>query len=133
VRRQAEEQQPQEQEGLARAARRGLVDGITLTIVGGLIFAMHWAGRRTLEPPEERRRGFLNRTYVFLLLVIFGVGTIVSLPQALVQSVFFSIEGAEGVDYRGPPGRNLATALVFVPFWLYYLLALLRQVRRGEQ
>ena len=127
-----EETQQQRDEGLARAVRRGIIDGISTTLAAGLLFAAHWGGHRALESPEERRRGYLNRIYVFLLLVIFGVGTIVSLPQAIVQSITFATESGSEELYRQPPGENLATALVFIPFWLYYLATVLRQVRRGE-
>ena len=127
-----EEVLQQRDEGLSRAVRRGVIDGISTTLVAGLLFAAHWGGRRSLESPEERRRGYLNRIYVFILLIIFGVGTIVSLPQAIVQSITFAIESGSEVQFRQPPGSNLATALVFIPFWLYYLATVLRQVRRGE-
>ena len=106
--------------------------GVSTTLAAGLLFAAHWGGRRALESPEDRRRGYLNRIYVFLLLVIFGVGTIVSLPQAIVQSITFATESGSEELFRQAPGANLATALVFIPFWLYYLTTVLRQVRRGE-
>lgn len=128
-----EEIQQQREEGLTRAVRRGIIDGISTTLVAGLLFAAHWAGRRAMESPEERRRGYLNRIYVFVLLVVFGVGTIVSLPQAVVRSVTFAMESGGKELYRQPPGLDLATALVFISFWLYYLVTLLRQVRRVEE
>jgi hypothetical protein len=128
-----EETKQQREEGLTLAVRRGVIDGISTTLVAGLLFAAHWAGRRALESPEERRRGYLNRIYVFVLLVIFGVGTIVSLPQAMVQSVTFAMESGSEEPFRQSPGHDLATALVFISFWLYYLVTLLRQVRRVEE
>jgi hypothetical protein len=127
-----EETQQLRDEGLARAVRRGVIDGISTTLAAGLLFAAHWGGRRALESPEERQQAYLNRIYVFLLLVIFGVGTIVNLPQAIVQSITFGMESGSEELFRQPPGSNLATALVFIPFWLYYLANVLRQVRRGD-
>jgi len=127
-----EETRQQREEGLARAVRRGVIDGVSTTLAAGLLFAAHWGGRRALESPEDRRRGYLNRIYVFLLLVIFGVGTIVSLPQAIVQSITFATESGSEELFRQSPGSNLATALVFIPFWLYYLATVLQQVRRGD-
>ena len=129
----ADDIQQEREDGLSRAAQRGIIDGISTTLVAGLLFAAHWGGRRALESPKERRGGYLNRVYVFLLLVIFGVGTIVSLPQAIVQSITFAVESESKESFRQPPGSNLATALVVIPFWLYYLGTVLRQVRRGEE
>lgn len=122
-----EEQQKNTEEGLELAARRDLVTGLVTTFVAGLLFAAHWAGRRASESNEERRHGLINRVYTFLLLVIFGIGTIISLPQALVESINYSLDSAG--TYRSPPGEELSAALIFLPVWLYYLFAVLRQVR----
>jgi hypothetical protein len=127
-----EEQRTRRERELARNYREGLLNGTVGAALGGLFFLAHWIGRRVLESEEERRGGFLNRTYIFLLLAIFGIGTILALPSALVSSLNFIIIPPEETDFRQPPGPALATGLVFVPFWLYYLVTVLRQARRRE-
>ena len=115
------------------ATRVVLMPSITPRRTASVSPSSRWGGRRALESPREQRRGYLNRTYVFILLIIFGVGTIVSLPQAIVQSITFATESSGEELYRQSPGSNLATALVLIPFWLYYLATVLRQVRQGEE
>jgi hypothetical protein len=66
-------------------------------------------------------------------LVIFSVGGILALSQGVSDAVrYFLASGSDPYSYRAPPGGSLSTAIVFVPFWVYYFATLWRQLKRGE-
>ena len=91
--------------GLDRAFDEGLIAGISFFIIGALVWAAHMFGRSRLETPEDRA-GPLNRVYLVLLTVIFGVITIVSLPQAVFETLRYAV--LDPVSDRYHPGEKLA-------------------------
>ena len=126
-----EEQEAQREEGLDRAFKEGILNGLSLTLVGALVLGLHLWGRRRLEI-EEERGGMLNRTHLILLLVIFGIVALVMLPSAIYDSLRYYILDYGDEFSRLRPGGRLAAAIVTVPVWAYYLSATLRAVRRQE-
>ena len=76
--------------GLDRAFEEGLIEGISFAIIGALIWAAHMTGRRWIESPEDRA-GPLNRIYLILLTVVFGIISIVSLPQAVFETLRYAV------------------------------------------
>ncbi len=126
--RQAEEQEQQRERGLDRALQEGILNGISLTLVGAAVWGLHACGRRRLET-EDERQGVLSRGYLILLLVIFGVITLVTLPSAIFQtSRYFILEPLDGFS-RDRPGGTLAAAIASLPVWAYYLRATLNLLR----
>ena len=126
-----EEEEAQRAEGLDRAFKEGILNGLSLTLVGAVILGLHIWGRRRLEE-EDERAGMLNRVYLFLLLAIFGVVALITLPLAINDTLrYYIIDSAEEFS-RVRPGGRLAAALVTVPVWAFYLLATLRALRRQE-
>lgn len=121
-----EEKELLRQEGLQRSFEEGLLSGVSYTLVGGLLWFAHVWGRRKVETPEERRDDVLDRLYLLVVLLIFGIVTVVSLPSAVDESLRYFI-----LDYndRRQPGEELAVALVSLPVLLIYLRGTIQSIR----
>ena len=65
-----------------------------------------------------------------LLTVIFGVITIVSLPQAVFETLRYAV--LDPVSDRYHPGEKLALSITALPIWLLYLWNSVRSVRRAD-
>ncbi|MBI2165243.1 MAG: hypothetical protein HYU29_02415 [Chloroflexi bacterium] len=122
------------QKGLERAFQEGLINGVSLTVVGSIIWGLHLWGRRRIENPEERA-GVLSRFYVMLGLALFSLIAIVNLPQALAGTIrYYALEPLDPFQRAHPPGSKLALALVSMPIWLSYLLRAIKSIRSpGEE
>ncbi|MBI4198087.1 MAG: hypothetical protein HY533_03145 [Chloroflexi bacterium] len=119
------------QKGLDRALKEGLLNGLSLSIVGAAVLALHTWSRRRLET-EEERRGIPHRVYLILLLALFGVVTLVTLPSAIYESLRYYLLDTTRQDYGNRPGGALATALVALPVWAYYLRGAIGMLRKGN-
>lgn len=129
-----EEQQQDALRQQDRQFREGLLQGISLIVVGGLVWALHTLGRRRSESAEERDSGFLHIGYLVIMLVICSLVGMISLASGIFDTLrFYLIGPASEFEFRTPPGQNMSAALVFTPAWAYYLLALLRSVRRRQR
>lgn len=128
-----EEQQRQREEALESNFRGGLAEGISLTLVGGLIWALHLWGQSSLRRHPGGEEPVLHRIYLAVLLVIFSLGGILALSQGVSDTVrYILVGGAAFYTYRPPPGGSLSTAIVFVPIWVYYFATLWRELRPRE-
>ena len=125
-----EEQEEERHQSLERAFQEGLLQGASLTIVGGIIWGVHFIGRRRLEREEEGQEApLLNRVYLLVLLLVFSIITITSLPGAVFETLrYYLLDTQE--TFRSQPGGKLATALVALPFWLFYLRSAFVDLRR---
>lgn len=119
------------QKGLDRALQEGLLNGLSLSIVGAAVLALHTWGRRRLET-EEERRGIPHRVYLILLLVLFGGVTLITLPSAIYEALRYYLLDTARQDYGNRPGGALASAIVALPVWAYYLRATIGMLRRGN-
>ena len=72
----------------------------------------------------------MNRVYLVLLLVIFSVLAVTTLPSAILHTLRYSILDSNTAEVT--PGGRLAIAVVTVPVWAYYLYATLQALRREE-
>ena len=86
-------------------------------------------GRRKIETPEDRA-GPLNRIYLVLLTAIFGIITIVSLPQAVFETLRYAV--LDPAADRSRPGEKLALSITALPIWLVYLWNTVRAIRRSD-
>ena len=125
-----EEEEVQRESGLDRAFKEGILDGLSSIVVGALVLGLHMWGRRRLES-EEKRTSMLNRVYLILLLVIFGIVALTALPMAINDTLRYYILDPDEFS-RVVPGSRLAMAIVTVPVWAYYLYATLCALRREE-
>ena len=112
--------------GLDRAMKEGLIQGISFLIIGVAIWGSHFAGRRWMETPEERD-SLLNRVYLTLVTITFGVITIVFLPQAVFET--FSYLLLDPLDQYRQPGEKLSLSITALPIWLFFLWQAIRAIR----
>ena len=68
----------------------------------------------------------IKRIYLFFMLSIFSVAGLVSLPVAVYAFVHYYIEGSRHWE---DPSAALATAIVVVPMWAYYLMRVMQETR----
>ena len=83
-----------------------------------------------METLEERENGILNRIYLIVVLLAFGIITISSLPVGVRDALHYAILDS---DRGSPPGGRLSTAIVALPFWLVYLAGTVRAIRRQPE
>ena len=126
---QPEQDGAERQETLERALDEGILNGISVTLVGVAVLGLHVWGRRRIER-ENERSSTLNRVYLVLLLVIFSVVAVTTLPSAILDTLRYSILDSNTAEVT--PGGRLAIAVVTVPVWAYYLYATLQALRREE-
>lgn len=128
-----EEQERERQRQLQwveREYENDVFQGPTMAIVGALLWLVHALARRAVVQDGDGWGGFLGKTYLAAMLIIFGVVGVISLPQGIAGVLRFLATEPSALVPRQPPGDAVATALVFVPLWLVFLAAALRQVRR---
>ena len=118
-------------EGLDRAQKEGIIEGITLTIVGALAWLADLVGRARLENSEEAASP-INRVYLIAIVIIFGVITLVNLPKGIYEGFqFYLLDPLDDFARDSTPGDKLALAIATLPVWLFYLVDAIRAVRRG--
>ena len=130
-RRQTELREIQLERGLKRAQEEGLIKGVSFVLIGGIIWLVHALGRRWLETGEEMA-SIVSRVYLVLIVVIFGVITIVNLPQGVFESLRYAFLDEFGEFSRYQPGGKLALSIAALPIWIIYLTGAIRAVRRGS-
>lgn len=104
--------------------------GFTLLGTGLIICIPHLYGKRTVEKKDEKATATLRRVYLFFMLGVSGIAGFVSLPLAINSTVRHYVE--ESI-HRPDPSQYLATAIVVVPLWGYYLIRVLRDMRGGTE
>ena len=120
----------QERRRVEQEFRDGLVHGATATVLGAVLWPLHAWGRRRLSGAEDSLNAFLDRVFLVIPLVLFSLIGLISLVMAIFQLASFLIVPARGAAFQTPPGAAIATAVVFVPLWVYYLR---RASRQGER
>lgn len=109
-----------------RQYQNDLIQGVTLAVVGAVLWGLHTIGRREVTPPEIEL--FFSRAYSTVLLAIFGPVGVVFLPTGLYELLRYLLVSIDDAS-RNQPGASVATALVFVPIWMYYLMDILKRTR----
>ncbi len=118
--------------GLERARKEGLIRGISFTLIGGVIWGAHLFARRKLETAEDRSSP-INRGYLIIMVVIFGLVTLINLPQAVFEgSRYYLLEPLNEFGRNSPPGGKLALSTVTLPIWIIYLVGAIRTARRPD-
>jgi len=119
-------QEERDRKGLKRAFQEGLLKGLSFTFFGAILWGAHAWGRRKIETHEERTTSLMSRVYMLVLVLIFGIITVSSLPSGAFESLRFYVLDQ---DFRQPPGEELATAIVALPIWLLYLKGNIQAIR----
>jgi hypothetical protein len=118
--------------GLERARKEGLIQGISFTLIGGIIWGAHLFSRRKLETAEDRSSP-INRGYLIIMVVIFGLVTIINLPQAVFEGFrFYLLEPLNEFDRHSSPGGKLALSIVTLPIWIVYLVGAIKAARGSD-
>ena len=118
--------------GLERARKEGLIQGISFTLIGGIIWGAHLFSRRKLETAEDRSSP-INRGYLIIMVVIFGLVTIINLPQAVFEGFrFYLLEPLDEFRRGSPPGGKLALSIVTLPIWIVYLVGAIKAARGSD-
>lgn len=113
--------------------RSDVVQGTTMAMVGAILWPLHAWGRRRIARVEDAWSAFFARLHLTILLVLFSLVGIISLATAIYQVLRFILVPAEEYLPSQPPGESLAAAAVFVPLWIFYLVAALSRMRRERQ
>jgi hypothetical protein len=112
-----------------------LIRGLSLLVTGLVLGAGHRLGQRATETPAEWRDSGLGRMEMLVFTIAFGLATIIALPVAAYSVLRHVILGAQAASNGNTdsPGSALATAVVFLPAWLYYLSRFVRRARDRAQ
>lgn len=104
--------------------------GVALLVTGLIFCVSHIFGRRALEKKEGKTANALRRVYLFFMLAIYSVAGLVSVPTATYLTADYYVKGSM---YFDAPSGALATAIVVVPLWIYYLVLVLRETRASKK
>lgn len=113
----------------AQSMERDLIRGLTMVGFGLVILIIHILVAHTVENEEERKRSPLYRIYIVIGLSIFTIGSLVSIPVGIYQTLsYFIITQPDNLDpyQRLVPGESLSSAIAYLPFWIYFIWALYR-------
>lgn len=128
---QLDQQHRHELESRERRKNEDLLRGITFGAFGGLFWVAHRAARRTVIGDAERGTA-LRRAYLMLGAVLFGLVTILLLPQGVYQVLASVVLPTSEFAYR-QPADSLGGGLAALPIWLLYLRELVRDFRSAPQ
>ncbi len=121
-----EEEEARRQKGLEQALKEGILSGLNFTVVGGVFWLVHQWGRRRFGQNGD----MLEQLYLIGLLSVFAGLTLYSLPSGIDETLrYYLVDSRQGFS---PPGDRLATAIVALPFWLFYLSAAFRRLRASQ-
>jgi hypothetical protein len=126
---QLEEQRQRELRRIEQEYRNDLIQGTTMVVVGGVLWPLHAWGRRRIVRLGDSASSFFAKAHLTLLLVLFSLIGVISLPLAIYEALRYLLP-EDDLTFRPAPGGTVATALVFVPLWLYYLWTALHRMRR---
>ena len=139
---QEERRKPRQEEarqvGLERALKEGIRNGVAFAIIGIIIWAAHLLARQWLETAEEKS-SLINRLYLIMLVVIFGIITIFHLPLSLFETAQFylpelqpSLDSSYSSVNRPTPGEDLALSVVALVIWIGYLVGANKAARGSD-
>jgi membrane protease YdiL (CAAX protease family) len=104
--------------------------GLTLAGTGAIICILHMFGKLALEKKERKSTRTIKRIYLFFMLTIFSISGLVALPVAIYAFAHYYIEGSRHWD---DPSAPIATAIVTVPMWIYYLWRVMQETRAKKK
>lgn len=122
-----EDQQMEQDRQQERQFREGLLQGASMAVVGGIVWAIHFSGRRRVSGVKSEGSGFLLMAYLIIMLVISSITGLIGLTSGVYETLrYFLVQPVNEFDYWSAPGQSVSIAIVFVPVWAYYLVSLLR-------
>jgi hypothetical protein len=128
----SEEQRLEQDRQQERQFHEGLLQGASMAVVGGIVWAIHFLGRRRVAGAKAKGSSFLPMAYLIIMLVISSITGIIGLTSGVYETLrYFLVQPINESEYWSPPGQSVSIAIVFVPVWAYFLVALLRGLNRG--
>ena len=106
--------------------RTSLINGMSLTAIGGFLWLVHFFGRRLVETPDQSS-GSLRKLYLMVALIIFAITTIVSLSTGIPETLRYAM--LDITPGEESPGEALSIAIVGLPVWIFYLVTTIRTLR----
>lgn len=111
------------------AAKRDLVQGVTLVVIAVLIGVLHWAIASKYNGTKEG--DWARKWFIVFGLIGSSIVSLVTLPMATFSTINYILYGIQNTNsYMGPtqyPGGTLAAALAFLPIWIVFLVIFLRE------
>ena len=107
-----------------------IVLGLTLAGTGAVICILHVFGKLAAEKKDIKGARSIRRVYLFFMLAIYSMTGLVAVPLAIYSFAHYYIEGSR---HWGDPSGPLATAIVVVPLWIYYLMQVMRETRATKE
>ena len=101
---------------LERRSSEDLARGVTFTAFGGLFCLAHWLARNKLGLGDQ---GALYRGYLFGGTAVFGIATLVFLPNGIYQAIAGSLIPSAG-SFRQGVGDSVTPGIVSLILWLLY-------------
>ena len=105
-----------------------LVLGITLLVIGVLVFAGHYYLARAVAHMIGGSPSWVTRGFVLALTVVTAIAGIWSIAVGLNQVLGYFIIGPS--QSQQPWGESLGMAIAFVPAWVYAMTRLVQDLRR---
>ncbi len=121
-----QEEMERSNQRIERQYKSDLVQAGTLVLIGGVLWGLHSMGRRRFQHTDNPYNEFFYKTYLAILLALFGVTGIISLTSGVYETLRFFLIPPDEFSFGSPPGDAIGAAIVFVPVWGYYLLSMLR-------
>jgi hypothetical protein len=94
-----------------------VVRGATFTLFGAVFWLAHWLARNRVSPGDQ---GALRSIYVFVGTAVFGIATLVFLPNGAYQVAANSLLVPAG-SFRAGIADSLTPGIVALLLWLLYL------------
>lgn len=116
-----------------QSQREELTQGIGMAFAGGVIWILHiWGRKRFYAVPDSFSKG-IRRSYLVVMLVMYsimGIATVtMAISRVLRQYILLDIDKYAFVP---APGPVVASAIVFIPVWIYFLISLTGEIGKKE-
>lgn len=109
----------------ALRSQMDVLRGITLAVVGALVWGGHRFARRLVADGDENA-SLLRHAYDVLGTFVFGLGTIVLLPVGIYLALSAALLTPGAGAFMQGFGDSLAGGIVCLPVWLVYLFSVIR-------
>lgn len=105
-----------------------LLNGLTFTLMGGLVFLLHLVGLKNIT--KEPDSHLMYQLFLVYAAIFFGIGAIYMLSTGLYSWLYYLLLNVNLSTFSGPtPGEVLPVGIVFLPIWLLAIKALLKDLK----
>ncbi|GEM_PF-1414371 len=113
--------------------REELTQGIGMAFVGGLVWVLHAWGRRRFYSVQDSFSKGIRRSYLVVMLVLYSIMGVTSVTIAVSRVLRqYILQDVDKYAYMPSPGPIAAATVIFVPVWIYFLVALITEMKKKE-